>query len=121
MAYLAVGIGGALGALLRYSFSMWGSAGHGVSPITLFINLIGSFLLAYILTRQTFIRNPFIKIGVTTGFLGGFTTFSTFSLEAFTLLQQQMFLEALLYILCSSVGCVFASLIGLRVAKRGQL
>lgn len=120
MAFLAVGIGGAFGAVLRYLISNWGMDWYGFPYVTLSINFVGSFSLAYILTRQTFIRRPHLKLGITTGFLGGFTTFSTFSLETLMLLQQQMYSSAFIYIICSSIGCVLASYAGLRFAKRGE-
>ncbi|ATP41136.1 fluoride efflux transporter CrcB [Solibacillus sp. R5-41] len=120
MAFLAVGIGGAFGALLRFSLSEWMLVSNGFPYITLSINLVGSFLLAYLLLRQTILKSPLLKLGVTTGFLGGFTTFSTFSLEALTFLQQQMYGSALIYVGCSSIGCVLASYYGFRFAKRGE-
>lgn len=119
MAFLAIGIGGAFGAMLRYSLSVSMLVSNGFPYMTLSMNIIGSFLLAYLLTRQTIIQNSHLKLGVTTGFLGGFTTFSTFSLEALTLLQQQLYGSALIYVFCSSIGCVLASYTGLRFAKRG--
>ena len=119
MAFLAVGIGGAFGALSRYLISNWGISWNNFPYVTLGINFVGSFLLAYILTRQTFIRNPLIKLGVTTGFLGGFTTFSTFSLEALLLLERHLYVSALIYVVCSSIGCVLARYVGVRIATRG--
>ncbi|MEK4426259.1 fluoride efflux transporter CrcB [Solibacillus sp. FSL K6-1523] len=120
MTFLAVGIGGAFGALVRYSLSGWLIVSNGFPYMTLSINLVGSFLLAYLLTRQTIFRNPLVKLTITTGFLGGFTTFSTFSLEAFLLLEQKLYGSALIYIVCSSIGCVLASYTGFRFAKRGK-
>lgn len=120
MAFLAVGVGGAFGALLRYLISNLGMDWNSFPYATLGINFVGSFLLAYILTRQSFIQNPLIKLGITTGFLGGFTTFSTFSLEALLLLERELYVSALIYVVCSSIGCVLASYTGFRFAKRGE-
>ena len=120
MAFLAVGIGGAFGAILRYLISEWTIVSSSFPYVTLGINFLGSFLLAYLLIRQTFIQNPLMKLGITTGFLGGFTTFSTFSLEALSLLQQHMYGYAFIYVVCSSLGCVLASYVGFRLAKRGE-
>lgn len=108
MQILAVGIGGALGALLRAIILLFSF------PFPLvFINAFGSFLLAYLLTRDSFSSSAW-KLLLTTGMLGSFTTFSSFSAEALQLLQSGALLNATLYIvgtlavgiLCSFVGFI---------------
>ena len=88
---LAVAVGSALGALLRWSLGMrLNGLLPGVPPGTLAANLIGAFVigaaLAWIATSPSV--SPEWRLLITTGFCGGLTTFSTFSAEVFALLQQ---------------------------------
>lgn len=103
---LAVFIGGGLGAVLRFLVSNLSNVLFEM-PIygTLTVNLLGCFLIGCVfgLTLdkiQTI--NPVFKLFITVGFLGGLTTFSTFSLEGFELLKNGKILTALLYIIGSS-------------------
>lgn len=101
---------GALGTLARYGFSVWiqewvsdwgGRTFLGASfPLsTLLVNVLGSFLLAVIVTLVTIhVVKPEWRIIIGTGFLGAFTTFSTFELEAQHLLQWQEWKAASVYI-----------------------
>ncbi|MER2037600.1 MAG: fluoride efflux transporter CrcB [Solibacillus sp.] len=117
MTYFAVGIGGSLGAVLRY----WISSLISITdfPIaTLCINWGGGFLLAYLIGRQSFKYHPTLRIGITTGLLGGFTTFSTFSLDAFQLLQLGHIFFAMLYIFSTAVGCLLLSALGFLMGKK---
>jgi CrcB protein len=92
MHYLWVGLGGFLGANARYllqqwAFDRWG----GDFPFgTMLANVSGSFVLAFFLTLATgrLALSPEIRLFVAVGFLGGFTTFSSFSLETFRLVEQ---------------------------------
>jgi CrcB protein len=88
---LAVAVGSALGALLRWSLGLKLNALlPGVPPGTLAANLLGAFVigaaLAWIAASPGL--SPEWRLLITTGFCGGLTTFSTFSAEVFTLLQQ---------------------------------
>jgi len=88
---LAVAVGSALGALLRWSLGMkLNSLLPGVPPGTLAANLLGAFVigaaLAWIAASPDI--SPEWRLLITTGFCGGLTTFSTFSAEVFALLQQ---------------------------------
>ena len=90
MLLLAIGVGGALGALARYGLSGW-VQGFLATPFplgTLVVNVLGSFLLglAVYLLESTALSTE-VRSLVTIGFLGAFTTFSTFSYEALVLLQ----------------------------------
>ena len=91
MGAVAVGTGAALGALLRWQLSAWLNPLHdGVPPGTLAANLIGGYLVG--VAVAWFAQHPELpaawRLFAITGFLGGLTTFSTFSAEVVALLQQ---------------------------------
>jgi len=108
---LFVGLGGFVGSVLRYLVSLVTLEHESGFPlVTLGINVLGAFLLGLIMTAagrssgldaRTLL---FLKVGV----CGGFTTFSTFALEAHGLLSGGKPLVALLYMILSVVLCVFA-------------
>ena len=76
--YVAIGVGGVLGSLARYSFVMMMPAVGGVMAIAL-VNVLGAFLLGFLGTKRLALRRT-LYLGMTTGFLGAFTTFSTLCL-----------------------------------------
>ncbi|BCJ85504.1 putative fluoride ion transporter CrcB 1 [Effusibacillus dendaii] len=121
MPYLIVGVGGILGALLRYLLGLyvhfWWQSPFPLG--TLLTNLIGCVALAWITTRllkpgsfQTWIR-----LGFGTGLIGSFTTFSTFSLETVELLKRDLWGVALLYVLLSLWGGLLMAWVGCRIAR----
>ncbi|MER1986164.1 MAG: fluoride efflux transporter CrcB [Solibacillus sp.] len=115
---LYVGIGGAIGAVLRVMISTT-IPFNGTFPFaTLCVNLLGCFLLGLFLTSTTIIRNVHLKLALTTGVLGAFTTFSTFSYETLQLLQQGAAFYALLYVGGSLFGGLTFSAIGIFMARR---
>ena len=108
---LFVGLGGFVGSVLRYLVSLIPLEHESGFPlVTLGINVLGAFLLGLIMTlagRDTGLDPRtllFLKVGV----CGGFTTFSTFALEAHGLLSSGKPMVALLYMVLSVVLCVFA-------------
>lgn len=122
MIYLVVGIAGVFGALSRYylGFAM-GSLWAGTFPFaTLFINLLGCFVLGLFLKSHSMIgRLPsWVKIGFSSGFIGAFTTFSTFSVETILLMQKGQWMGTLLYILLSLWGGLACVWLGSRAAIR---
>lgn len=113
--FLLVGLGGALGAILRYYVSII------IVPTpfpfsTLGVNFLGSLFIGlgipYIRANSELMGLLFI-----TGFLGAFTTFSTFSLETVELLRADKFILALCYILCSLFICVMATWAGINIGE----
>lgn len=110
--YSAVAIGGALGACSRYGLSNYivSILGDAFPWATLIVNILGGALIGlfYVLLQQQGFWPSLSKPIIITGFLGGLTTFSTFSLETLQLLQSGQFVYALLYMMASVVLCVAA-------------
>jgi CrcB protein len=112
--FLAIGAGGFLGANCRFLVGLWAESRWGAAfPWgTLLINVAGSFILGLYLTlvSERFMSRPATRLMVTTGFLGTFTTFSTFSYEAVQLFQHGEAGTALAYICASlALGLVAAT------------
>jgi fluoride exporter len=122
MIYFAVGMGGILGALMRYYLGLSiGSWWHNSFPLaTLLTNFIGCFVLGWLTTYlfKINILHPFISTGLSTGLVGSFTTFSTFSVETVHLIQSSDWVIALIYVLCSLWGGLFLSYSGYRFGQK---
>jgi CrcB protein len=118
-----VGAGGFLGAISRYLISklisnQWG---NNFPYGTLLVNLVGSFLLGFLMTLflNKSITNPYLKVAITTGFLGALTTFSTFSYETMNLLQDKeiflaninIFANLVLGLICVTAGITLARIV----------
>jgi len=116
--YGLVGLGGAIGGLLRFLVSHFCMAGD-LPWATLLANVLGSFLIGLYVGLPTQWRwtSGSTHVFVTAGLLGGFTTFSVFSLEVLTFLQQQQWLSALSYWLLSISLWLAAVTAGYRIAK----
>ena len=109
MSWLAVGIGAALGAWLRWRLGIWLNALHeGIAFGTLAANWVGGFLIG--VAVGFFTANvqltPEWRLFAVTGFLGGLTTFSTFSAEAMALLQRGDYVTALGHSALHLVGSI---------------
>jgi CrcB protein len=119
--YLIIGLGGFLGAVTRYAVSLWVGQKWGRSfPLgTFFVNVSGSFLIALVmsLTTERFMVNPQWRLFLAVGFLGAYTTFSTFELETGSLLRDGEWTVALLNIVFSVVAGFIALKIGEVIAK----
>ena len=115
-----VASGGAIGAVLRYLTSNFYRLYFPNFPIgTLFINLIGSFLIG-ILASNLESRGTsyiFIKYFLIIGILGSFTTFSTFSLETIQLVNDKKLFLSLVYILLSISLCILGAFFGFNINK----
>lgn len=111
---LGVMVGGALGALCRYLVNVaFLSAGWTAFPLATFaVNIVGSFLLSLLFFNTAFALPPGLRTAIGTGFLGALTTFSTFELETFTLLDKGQWLIAVLYSLGSITVGLLAVLLG---------
>jgi CrcB protein len=123
MAYLWVTIGSALGGLLRYSISRWTLALSLNFPLgTVFINILGSFIIGYFgtLTLQNgkYPASDNLRLFVMVGICGGFTTFSSFSLQTFDLMRAGFWIRALANVVLSVVLCVAAVAAGHALAQR---
>jgi len=105
------------GGLARYYLSGWvyGLLGRGFPYGTLVVNVIGAYLIGLIMElglRSTAIPDT-LRLGLTVGFLGGLTTFSTFSYETFALLEDGQFLLAFTNIMASVLVCLIFTWLGI--------
>ncbi len=118
---LAVGCGGFIGSISRYLLSVFVNRFNtGNFPVsTLIINILGSFLIGLLtqLFSSLYPDNKKLLLFLTTGILGGFTTFSTFSLETINLYQNGNTLYAALNIFFSITFCVSGAFLGKMLAK----
>ncbi len=105
---LLTGLGGALGALLRWGLGTLLPAGEGFPWTTLAVNVSGSALLAALPLLSLVHHPPWLPLLLGTGFLGGFTTMSTFSVETVTLADSGHLGLAAGYVAATLVGSVAA-------------
>ena len=102
---LVIALGGALGTLSRYGLGVWISSkwNQGFPLHTFLINISGAFLLGFlnILFIERLTISPLWRLGIGVGFLGAYTTFSTFGFEVISLLEGGSFFTAGLYTLLS--------------------
>ena len=109
---LAVGLGGFFGAILRFLISAWTYQMFGTRLHygTLVVNVIGSFILGlfYMLANDRLIVSDTMRGFLAVGLLGSLTTFSTFSYETISLLQNSFFLKAGLNVTLN-VGCTLGA------------
>ncbi len=125
MLIFGVMAGGALGALSRYlatnvvQAALRGTAYAGFPLATLIVNVLGSFLLAF-LTELGLggLVSPSVRLAVGTGFLGAFTTFSTFELESQLLVREGELMRAAVYVLANLAVGYVAILAGRAAALR---
>lgn len=119
--WFAIAVGGAAGALGRWLMSsgVYRWLGRDFPWGTLAVNVAGSFvmgLLAVLLVERLAL-GPAWRAGLLIGFLGAFTTFSTFALETVELLEEGMGLRALGNVVASVALCVLAVIAGMQLAR----
>tara|TARA_B110000014_G_scaffold227467_1_gene187301 strand:- start:104 stop:481 length:378 start_codon:yes stop_codon:yes gene_type:complete len=121
---ILVAFGGALGSVIRYSVDVFCKRlSFSSIPIgTIIVNIIGSFLIGYtmqyLLSRN--IASEEYKRFVMTGFLGGLTTFSSFSLEILQMVQEEKFVLAVCYVFLSIAIGLFAVSLGISIASNSS-
>ena len=112
MHWLAVAIGGALGAMARYAVSTWifNATSHKFPYATLTVNVLGSFVMGilFVIIVERAALPAEMRGLLMIGFLGAFTTFSTFSLDALGLWQNGHLFVALVYVLATVALCLVA-------------
>lgn len=119
---LSIAIGGAFGAVARYliNISPLARAFEKFPFPTFFINITGSFLIGFLLILLTdkLGVNENVRMAVIVGFLGAFTTFSTFEMEIYGLVQERQFVMAFLYLFLSVVVGFIGVLAGVALARK---
>lgn len=119
---LAIAAGGSIGAVMRYlvSTGIYSWFGRGFPYGTLVVNVLGSLLmgLLYELFLQRLSVSPEVRAVLLIGFLGAFTTFSTFSIETINLIEQGDLIKAIINILASVILCVLAAWCGLQIVRQ---
>lgn len=117
---LSISIGGALGALIRWYLGLTMNAIFPTIPLgTLAANIVGGFLMGIFmaLTKDHAYVPEAARLAIATGFLGGLTTFSTFSAETVTLLSHQEYLWSAVLIVGHVAGSIFATIFGIYTVK----
>jgi len=118
---LWVCLGGAVGSGARYLVTTWSLERYGPAfPYgTLAVNVVGSFVLALLfqLSKSATWLGPGLQVGLGAGFLGGFTTYSTFNLELFRYLQDGQSRMAAVYGGLTLVGALAAGFVGMYLGR----
>jgi CrcB protein len=120
-AFLLVFLGGGIGAALRHGVNLvvWWLFGTPMAA-TILENISGSFVMGLLIGLFAFKLNapPWLQLFLTTGILGGYTTFSTFSLDVASLWERNLFVRAGAYVALSVIGALGGIALGLFVARR---
>lgn len=121
MIYLYIGAGGFLGAISRYAIENLAKIKFVTAfPAgTFFVNVAGCFLIGFIMTLslERMIISPNARMGIVTGYLGGLTTFSTYTYQALTFLEKGAWGLAGWYIAISVIACTLAVWLGVVMAR----
>ncbi len=116
-----VAVGGALGAVLRFLVASWVQKKAAVAfPLgTMTVNIIGSFVIGFFIHYglEHLQLPPQAKALVVVGFLGAFTTFSSFSYETISLLSVGEYQKAVLYVFLTNIFCFLATVAGVAFAR----
>jgi len=121
MNLLVVFIGGGLGAVARYLLQgfVYRFSGTEFPYGTLIVNILGCFTIGLLMSsmEERFLATPTLRLFLTIGILGGFTTFSSFSYETMALLREGNFLAGGINVLSSVVVCLGATWLGLGLGR----
>jgi CrcB protein len=111
-------IGGFFGSISRFALGEWIHSYNGFPIGTLFINLLGCFVLGWFIPymKQKKAGKEYLLLLISTGFIGSFTTFSTFSVESLHLIENNDFIEAFIYVYTSVIIGIFCSFLGWKLA-----
>jgi CrcB protein len=125
MLYWIVFLGAGIGGALRHGVNVWAARafGYGFPFGTLIVNVIGSFVMGLLVgffAYRAGLVPQHLRLFLTTGVLGGFTTFSAFSLDAALLFERHSYAIALTYMVGSVVASVVALFIGLALFNGGK-
>ena len=117
---LVVGLGGAVGAILRWWVGVLMS--HLLAPVflgTLVVNLAGSFLVGVLLIwfQGKLPINDVLRTGIVVGFLGGFTTYSAFSMEAVNMMMAGFYGRASAYVVVTVAVCLMGTWAGVMLGR----
>ena len=119
--FLLVCLGGAVGSGCRYLTALWAAAAFGTAfPFgTLIVNVVGSCLLGFLMHIGTSseLLSDTMRLALTTGVMGGFTTYSTFNYETIRQLQDGAWPLALSYVGATVLGCLVAGWGGIALAR----
>jgi len=116
----AIAIGGSIGAVMRYLASFYINKLLGVSFAygTLGVNVIGSFIIGFLVLYFEQTISPNLKAMLITGVLGALTTFSTFSLETVLMLQQDLYTKAFFNVMLNIIFAISATILGMILFKK---
>jgi len=121
MKVMMVAVGGSIGATTRYLVSTWAAEKFGTDfPYgTLIVNVVGCFIIGAFMTLATerLIVSPYWRLLVTVGFVGGLTTFSSYSYETFKLLEEANIMMAMYNLLANVVMGFLATWLGISAAR----
>ncbi len=121
MKLLTISLGGAAGSLLRFWLSTFvqGRAGTTFPLGTLSVNIIGSLLIGvlFILLQHRFNGSELVRTFLVIGVLGGFTTFSAFSMDTINLINAGFWYRSILNIIVSVAACLVAVVAGMSLGK----
>ncbi|RTR28744.1 fluoride efflux transporter CrcB [Robertmurraya yapensis] len=118
--YLYVGLGGAVGSVLRYGVGLASLQlfGTGFPFGTILINIIGAFILGWLTAK---VIHPHVRAAIGTGLIGSFTTFSTLSVDVVNLIHGGKLLLAATYIFVSLFGGLLFAAFGFRIGEQKEV
>lgn len=118
--FLVVAAGGAIGSMLRYCVTLLYSGTQTILSLpTITVNIVGSFIIGFFFAYAAyFYLPPMVRLFLFVGLLGGFTTFSSFSIETLQLFRNSQYMYAILAILINNVGGLLAAFLGLFIGNK---